>query len=78
MIMLLTLILAFVLFHAPGGAEVVVNTQEISSIRQVTELRDEHLHKDVHCIIVMSNGKAIGLVETCRDVIKALADTEQQ
>ena len=67
----------FILVHGPGQLEVSVNTGEISSIRQVLHGKDEQSglhHKDIKCLIVMTNGKFIGTTETCLDVIQLIAN----
>jgi uncharacterized protein YlzI (FlbEa/FlbD family) len=74
---MLTLIAAvFVLVHSPGGNDVALNTAEISSIRQRSEMPDQH--KDVRCVIVMTNGLSIGVTETCREVVHAIAEADKK
>jgi hypothetical protein len=68
----------FVTVTAPGGNEIVVNATEISSIRQPSEVSSGHLAKDVHCVLFMTSGQSIGVVETCREVVKLLADADKR
>jgi len=66
----------FIFVHSPGGEEIAINSEEISSIRQVREDDQYHYHEDVHCVIVMTNGRAIGTAEVCREVIRLLAEAD--
>ena len=71
----------FFLVHSPGGNEIAVNSSEVSSIRQPHEPGVADTYADqVHCVLVMTNGAAIGTAETCREVIgiMAAADRNQQ
>jgi hypothetical protein len=64
---LILIMLRLVLVHVPGGDELELNPHEVSSIREPKDVQ-EHFQRDVHCIIVMTNGKFIGAVEDCRTV----------
>jgi hypothetical protein len=66
----------FILVHAPGGVDVSLHVEEISSIRKVAAT-GEHHHPDVKCVVVMTNGRFIGVVEPCVDVIKLIADVKK-
>jgi len=75
--MLPTLIAAvFFLVHSPGGSDIALNSAEVSSIRQRAEMPDQH--EDVRCVIVMTNGLSIGVIETCREVINAMAEADKK
>jgi len=77
--MLLAILLVeahFILVHAPGGVDVSLNVEEISSIRKIAETGQHH-HKDVRCVVVMTNGRFIGVVEPCVDVIKLIAEVKK-
>jgi hypothetical protein len=69
--------LLFILVHGPDGQEIELNIAEISSIRQPRSAED-HFNKDVHCLIFMTNGKFVGVEETCGDVIGLIATTERE
>jgi hypothetical protein len=77
---ILLVLASFVLVHGPGGTEVSVNIGEISSIRQVIGGRDPDAglhHKDVKCLVVMTNGKFIGTTETCIEILHMISDSER-
>ena len=63
----IVLALHLILVHVPGGDEIQLNPAEVSSIRDPRDIPG-HFAKDVHCVIVMTNGKFIGAVEDCRTV----------
>jgi len=67
----------FVMLHTPSGGDVSLNIREISSIRQIDKT-EQHVHKDARCLIVMTNGKFVGVVETCIEVIRAIAALERR
>lgn len=59
-------VLHLILVHGSGGQRIELNVHEISSI---TEPRTkDHFGKDVLCVIFMTNGKFIGVVETCKEI----------
>jgi hypothetical protein len=66
---------AFVPLHGPGGQGIVLNVEEISSIREIVA-DDSTYHESIHCVIVMTNGKAIGIVETCIDALKLIEEAQ--
>jgi len=63
----IVLALHLILVHVPGGDEIQLNPVEVSSIRDPRDIPG-HFAKDVHCVIVMTNGKFIGAVEDCHTV----------
>ena len=74
--MMVLIAAVFFLVHSPGGSEIALNAAEISSIRQRDEMPNQH--EDVRCVIVMTNGLSLGVIETCREVIKAMADADKK
>ena len=63
---LLALILLEV--HGPDGQRIDINTAKITSLRMPSAASREHLHRSVNCVIVMVNGKFIGVIEKCATV----------
>jgi len=60
----------FVIAHSPtNGEELAINVEQISSIRGVADA-DTQYQKDVNCVITMTNGKSIGVVENCREMFE--------
>ena len=65
----------FIMVHAPGGAAIEINPREMSSLRNRAEA-EGHFHKDVECVITMSNGKFIAVTETCDQVVRMVEERE--
>ena len=68
------LIVALVLvqLHGPGGHRIDINPARVTSIRDPEMMSAGHFGKGVHCLVIMSNGKPIGLMEECDEVRMAL------
>jgi hypothetical protein len=64
----------FILVHAPDKQVIHLAIDEISSIRQPRDTEGAHFQKDIQCVVVMNNGKFIGTVETCLEIIKKIAE----
>ena len=66
--------------HGPGGEEITLNIDEISSIRQVLTGNedDSAFHRNVKCVVVMSNGRFIGAKESCLDIVHLIAITDRK
>jgi hypothetical protein len=64
--------------HGPTGQNIEINTAEISSLREPVDLSRDHHHwaKGIRCIIVMSNGKYIAVIEDCQTVAQKLTSHE--
>lgn len=62
----------FLLLHTPGEGEMAINVEEISSIRRVHDFEEKSYGKDVNCIVIMTNGKAIGTSDECKDIIRQI------
>ena len=66
------------LFHflsltSPDGQEVNINIDQVVSIRERRE-DEKHFHHDVQCLIFTSDGKFIGVKESCQVVQDRLDD----
>ena len=64
--------------HAPNGDEMQLNSTEISSIRQPRDAGTvSHFGPDVHCVVVMANGRFVGTIEDCSTIIRLLIEPER-
>ena len=70
-------LLSLITVHAGNGDDMQLNTAEISSIRQPRDITEGHWGPNIHCIIVMSNGKFIGTLEDCATIIRLLTKVEK-
>jgi uncharacterized protein YlzI (FlbEa/FlbD family) len=71
--LLLTVAITFVELHGPTGRIIVLNSAEISSLREPLDT-NAHWARGVRCIIVMTNGKYIAVLEKCTAVEQKLND----
>ena len=64
---------AFVMLHTVDGRDVAVNHDQIAS---VTHAKDGESNKlltaGVQCVLNMTNGKFISVIERCDDVLRKL------
>jgi uncharacterized protein YlzI (FlbEa/FlbD family) len=67
------MVLFLVLLHAADGSEIEINPHEVVTIRHVPE-ESTQVHDQVNCLITMTNGKAIGVIETCKEVVRIVGD----
>jgi len=68
----------FVLVYTPSGEEIILNVAEISSIRQPNDTDRNQFHQNVHCVVVMGNGRTIGIKETCRELLYRIVEKEPE
>jgi hypothetical protein len=71
--LLVALNLIFV--HGPDQQRIEVNTDEISSIREPREA-EGHFASEIKCLLFMTNGKFIGVTETCDDVLATIKEKQ--
>ena len=76
MIFLLALAIPWIVVHDPDTREVELNANLISSLREPRE-NDERFGTNVNCIVFMTNGKFIGTIETCDQIIKDIKELPQ-
>jgi hypothetical protein len=69
---LLLVTVVFIIVHGPDQQSIEVNAHEISSLREPRKGADEHFGKNVNCLIGMSNGKLINVIETCAAIVEQI------
>jgi len=63
-----------IVLHAPGGREILLNTEAIASLHAAVEgVKNRNITDAVRCVIATMDGKLINVVETC-DEIRALVE----
>jgi hypothetical protein len=71
-----------VLLHAPDGADVVINPDEVVSMRspraEPTAEKDKLFSENVRCMINTTDGKYITVRESCADVMRLFVDKERE
>jgi hypothetical protein len=76
MIMRVVILVAFhlVRFTGPDNQLIEINPDEVVAIRTPRD-SEQHFHQKVACLIFTSDGKFVGVIETCEEVNRRL---EQQ
>jgi hypothetical protein len=62
--------------HNPDGREIDINPAEITSLREAKpdNASDKEFAPGVRCMINLSDGKYVAVIETCQDIRAILAD----
>lgn len=72
--------IVLIVLHSVDGFEVIVNPEEIAVMRPSSEAAkgtpNQLIVTGVHCIIGLTNGKYVSVVETC-EAVRALIDKSQ-
>lgn len=73
------IVLHLLLLHAPGGQEINLNPVHINSMR-AGEGGDKNVlfTGAVHCVIAMTDGKLVNVVEPCSEVRRQIDELEKQ
>ena len=59
-------------FTGPDGQRIEVNPHEVVSVR--TPRSQEHLAKDVKCLLHTADGKFVAVLESCDEVLQRLGE----
>jgi hypothetical protein len=70
--------LHFVFLHGPDNQQLLLNVDEISSIRDPRTAVQEHFGGQVHCIVFMTNGKFVGTAEDCNEVLQKVLEIDKE
>jgi hypothetical protein len=60
--------------HGPHNQQIDVNPDSIVSMREPQEKNEDYLHAKSNCVLSMSNGKLISVVEDCSKVRSIIED----
>jgi|1185.fasta_scaffold256461_2 hypothetical protein len=63
------LLVQLVLLHGPDGRQIVVNPDSVTSM-----FKPAKMHDTVNCVVNLSDGKFISVIETCDYVKKTIED----
>lgn len=59
------LAVGFITLHAPDGRGVSINPEQITSLQHKNEKKNVAVNEKINCIINLSDGKFIGVIEDC-------------
>ena len=64
--------IALIQFTGAVGQRIDINRAQVTSVREPHDFGPGHFAKGINCLIVMVNGKVIGVMESCEQVRGAL------
>jgi hypothetical protein len=70
------LVITLLLLHAPEGADVAVNSEQITTLRGPPQQRKGTFTTEARCMINTSDGKFIAVIETCETVRKLMEPSQ--
>lgn len=70
------LVASFVAFTGPDGQRIDVQTSQITSVREPRSV--EHFAPGVKCILHMTDGKFVTVIEPCETVRERIGDVENR
>lgn len=70
MVLLITL-------HAPNGLSISINPTEIATLRETKGEGSTLMVDTVRCVVGMSNGKWVSVIETCEQIREAIKQAEK-
>ena len=69
--------LHLIVVHTIDGYEVLINPEQVTSIRAAKENEDnKFLANDVHCVIGLTDGKFVSTAENCEEVEQKLEEAK--
>jgi hypothetical protein len=71
----LPLLLNFVVLHRTDGQEVAINPPQVTSLRAPAGPLDHLAPHGAHCVVGLTDGKFVAVIETCRTVQQMLEGT---
>lgn len=61
-----------ILLHAPGGAIIEINPEQVTSLREKHESNEHTVTKEANCQVSLVDGKFVLVVEPCYQVRKMI------
>jgi hypothetical protein len=68
----LMIALALIILHRADGREVAINPPQVTSLRAPSGPLDRLAPYGAHCIVGLTDGKFIAVIETCKNVQQML------
>lgn len=70
--MTLAAAIVFVVLHRVDGSEIVVNPQQVTSLRSVPGSMSRQLMPPSNCLVGLTDGKHAAVLESCAEVRRIL------
>ena len=77
MILAQRIVPVLILLHGATGNEIIVNTNEIVSMREGDGVHNQYVTQGVRCVINTTDGKFISVAETCSDIVEAAKESSR-
>lgn len=74
---MIKLALLIIVLHSVEGIEIDVNPKEITSMRAGKAGEGGHLTEGVRCLVNLSDGKFVSVVETCERIRSLIKEMEK-
>ena len=72
-----TLLPVMIVLHSAGGLAIDVNTDQITHLRN-PEPSNPSFTRDVKCMINMTDGKFVTVIESCREVLDLMGNRKNK
>jgi hypothetical protein len=72
-----TLLPVMIVLHSAGGIAIDVNTDQITHLRN-PEPSNPSFTRDVKCMINMTDGKFVTVIESCREVLDLMGNRKNK
>jgi hypothetical protein len=66
-----------IVLHSAGGIAIDVNTEQITHLRN-PEPSNPSFTRDVKCMINMTDGKFVTVIESCREVLNIMGNRKNK
>jgi hypothetical protein len=64
-----------IVLHAAGGREVTINPRQVTSMQAKVGEKNKLLTDDVNCVVGLTDGKFVSVVEPCAVVRRMLEES---
>ena len=74
--MIIEVTTALIILHAPGGKEVLINPDTVTSLRRGEQDGSKQMTSEAHCFINLTDGKFVAVMEDCSEVRHILEEVK--
>ena len=74
--MIIEVTTALIILHAPGGKEVLVNPDTVTSLRRGEQDGGKNLTSEARCFVNLTDGKFVAVTENCSEVRSMLEEVK--
>jgi hypothetical protein len=70
------IVLRLILLTGPDNQRVEINPESIATLREPRGEIQQHFHKSTKCLVFTTDGKFVGVTQSCAEVRKLIEDAE--